>query len=179
VGIAHPTFLIKFSMKNNQSNIYLEKINIEINPFRYLGQIYSLDIIFGEKIDFYKVINIPGRSRKKMICDYKGGFCFHIYNDVIVGMIEIVLQDDRGKYNPYLGNLPFNLKSGMLRKETQELLGQPKHTSDKKMTTHLADGQELDCYFCHDVYNFSDGSLILHYNYYSKRIEGITISKSN
>ena len=169
-------------MDNNQSNIYFERIDIEINPFRYLGEIESLDTIdtiFGKRKEFYKVIKIPGKSRKKMICDYECGFCFHIYNDVTIGMIEIVLQDDKHKYTPYVGKLPFNLKSEMMRKETRELLGQPDHASDRKVTTYTIDNQPLDYYDCDDVYNFSDECLILNYNFYNKNIKRIIISKSS
>jgi hypothetical protein len=165
-------------MTNSKQNIMIEKIDIEINPFRYLCELDLSNLIFGNKVEYYKVIQVPGTSKIKMICDYEGGFCIHVYNDLIIKIIEIFLQKEDSKYNPYLGKLPFNIKSGTVRKEVNQLLGKPQHTSDKKTTTYTANNQPLDCYFCHDIYNFSDGCLALHYNYYTKQIKNISISKS-
>ncbi len=102
---------------------------------------------------------------------------FHIYEDLICS-IEVVIQPGVSKHNPYLGKLPFDLMAGMLREEIQAILGYPHHESDKKMTTYAVNNQPLDCYFCHDMYNFPDGHLTVQYNYYSKKIERIIISKS-
>jgi hypothetical protein len=167
-------------MNNNQSIIMLEKIDLEVNPFQYLNKSLSSDIVFGKKIDSYQVIKLPGAARKKIIRDYESGFCIHVYDydNLIVAMIEVVLQDDSGKYKPYCGKLPFNLKSEMLRKEVNESLGKPQHISDEKMTYFTVDNKSFDSYFCHDIYKFSDGHLTLRYNYYSKHIERIIVSKS-
>jgi hypothetical protein len=164
---------------NKPSIDFLEGIDIEANPFRYLRKIRSLDIIFGKKIDDYTVIALPRTFTKKLVRDYERGFCFHIDENLVIQTIEIIVQSDSTKYKPYLAKLPFNLASEMTRKEIQILLGEPNHSSDKKMTTYTVDDRKLDCYFCDDKYNLSNGCLILQYNYYSKKLERVILSDSS
>jgi hypothetical protein len=72
-------------MIKNESNIdFSKKINFEVNPFLYLGEVIPSNIIFGKEIRFYKITEIPrSASRRKMIRDYEDGLCFLTYDNLI------------------------------------------------------------------------------------------------